>query len=479
MGWARQTAGHGPAPRDNTPARLPRFPRQLLIHCLAPVPGLRELVHQMPGMQRCAERALLLASADDVVCLSHSVPTTYLHYLKSLGLGPTPPYIVTVPAAGTQRQADPLVVRLLQQSQCLRRVADLLRDDREVWLNCYVSSDADVLLQCRLATALHKPVHIVNSHPGRQVRLHDKRYVRQKAVALGLPVPPGEAASLLPCDRQRPAGRLTLQQAIDKYGSLTGRAIVRGIHSVYGSSLFVVAAGDESQRRPLHEACRARPDAVFLVEPFYDVAVSTSVSMFIDPRTREISCLLISDQLRDDRLRYLGHRYPTAAQLADQMVAAAVKYCVWLRDKRITGHVSFDFCEYREPGSGQPQLFLAGLKPHVTGAMYPLYLLERLNTHSAAAPAESPWTAFRTMIMPTPVTSFAALQAAYGDLLLDRKRAAGLIPANVGLLKHGYLMVAILGRAIEDVEAIYERFCQVSAEIESRQRGAQSTGQAA
>ena len=83
------------------------------------------------------------------------------------------------------------------------------------------------------------------------------------------------------------------------------------------------------------------------------------------------------------------------------------------------------------------------------------------------------------MIMPTPVTSFAALQAAYGDLFLDRKRVAGLIPANVGLLKHGYLMVAILGRATEDVEAIYERFCQVSAEIESRQRGAQSTGQAA
>ena len=78
-------------------------------------------------------------------------------------------------------------------------------------------------------------------------------------------------------------------------------------------------------------------------------------------------------------MRYLGNRYPTVAQLADQMIAAAVKYCVWLRDKRITGHVSFDFCEYREPGSGQPRLFLAGMKPHVTGAMYPLCLLERLN----------------------------------------------------------------------------------------------------
>ena len=118
---------------------------------------------------------------------------------------------------------------------------------------------------------------------------------------------------------------------------------------------------------------------MFLVESYYELEASPNVSMFIDPRTGDITCLSVSDQVLDPQLRHLGNRYPSRATLVDQMVAAARRFCVWLRDRRITGHQGFDFCEYREPASGQRKMFFAELNPRVTGATYPTQVLKRLN----------------------------------------------------------------------------------------------------
>ena len=62
------------------------------------------------------------------------------------------------------------------------------------------------------------------------------------------------------------------------------------------------------------------------------------------------------------------------------------------------------------------------------------------------------------MIVPTTIPSFDEFEAAYADLLFEPHKAAGLIPYNIGLLRHGKLMFVIVGRTEADVEAVYEQF---------------------
>ncbi len=486
MSTAGQIASHSstdPAgePRSRRMAfdATPRFSRQLLLHCLSPIPGLRDGNGPLAGVERFAERAPLLAREGDVVCLPHVVPPDYLEYLRSLGLGPAPSHVIALPAIGPERQSNPLLVRLLQQTHCLRRVADLMSEGPDSWLHCYVSSETDALLQCRLASLIHKPVHLVNSYPGRIIKLHDKQYVRQKAAELGLPLPPGDVVRLMPGSVTHKAGQISLRRAVAKHAAVTGCAIVRGVHGAFGSSVFLVRPGDRSQWQRLEEACRHGVNSVFLVEPFYEVLVSPHISMFIDPRDQKISCLSISDQILDQRLRHQGHCYPSHATRTEEMLAAAQKFCVWLRDRRITGYQSFDFCEYEQPGSGERQFFFAELNARVSASAYPTNLLQQLNVRFGKAPEREPWQAFRSMVVRTRAKSFAELRAAFEELLFDPRKAAGIIPFNVGMLRHGRFALVIVGRTTEEVQAVYEQYCQRAAATPVPASNRQGTDQAA
>jgi hypothetical protein len=83
------------------------------------------------------------------------------------------------------------------------------------------------------------------------------------------------------------------------------------------------------------------------------------------------------------------------------------------------------------------------------------------------------------MVVPTTIASFDAFEATYADLLFDRHKTVGLIPYNVGLLKHGRLMFAIVGRTEEEVEAAYQQFQEQTALREGKFGREQRSWQAA
>jgi hypothetical protein len=76
------------------------------------LPSLRGLGEAIPGFDRYAERALLLAGDGDAVCVPRPVDPDYLGFLGGLGLGPRPEHVVV--AGGDARCAGrPLAERLL------------------------------------------------------------------------------------------------------------------------------------------------------------------------------------------------------------------------------------------------------------------------------------------------------------------------------------------------------------------------------
>jgi hypothetical protein len=328
----------------------------------------------------------------------------------------------------------------------------------ELWLNSFAASDHDAPLQTCLTALSGVQVRSVNQHP-RGINLYDKGLVRRKAAQWSLPLPPGEAVELAPkasttAHRTRP-----LRAAIERYLDLTGRVIIRGAFGASGSSVFVVGRDKCDLRNCLQAIAEQRHTDVYVVEPFLDVVVSPNVGMFIDPHDGAISCLSVSDQIMDDQVRHVGNQFPSQARFAEQMVAASIRACRWLRDHGTTGFLGFDFCEYRVPGNRDRQFFFAELNPRFNAATYPTHLLARLNDRSA----DWRWRAFRAITIETSATSFGAWQAICSDLFFDGREAAGLIPYNVGMLRQGKLMVAMIGETSVAVDALQQEVFRRSA----------------
>ena len=84
--------------------------------------SLQGLGDSLQGLDRYAERALLLATEGDVVCVPQPVDACYLEFLSALGLGPRPEHIV-VPSLNGRSVERPLAERLLCDPGVLSRAA--------------------------------------------------------------------------------------------------------------------------------------------------------------------------------------------------------------------------------------------------------------------------------------------------------------------------------------------------------------------
>lgn len=432
----------------------PRFPQQLFIHCVASLPGFSQLAGHVAGVDKYGERALLLAEADDFVCLAHSVPPEYLEMLNGLGLGPSPSHIIRLPESLDRQTTVPMSPKLVKSLESGMRLPTSLGRDQPIWVNSFAASETDAALQTSLQSQLGNHVSLINQHPGPELNLYDKNVVRRHAPSCGLPLPPGEAVAV---DRKAGTAKsrtAELRQAICKYLDTTGRVIVRGALGASGSSVFLVGRDEYEIEACIRQADGQTHTNDFLVEPFFDVDVSPNIGMFIDPRDKKVSCVSISDQLLEGGVCHVGNRYPSEAQLLPEMIAAAEQCCRWLADRETTGFLGFDFCEFRRPGRAERDFFFAEINPRLNGATYPAHVLSRLN---ARAPHPR-WTTFRAMTIETDLSSYSAFRARCGDLLFDGRQSTGLIPYNVGLLQHGKLMVTVVGESVDDVVALETEF---------------------
>ncbi len=436
------------APQQGLPIE---FPCQLFLHCIASMPGFDQLTSHVPGVDKYSERALLLAGHEDVVFLNHQAPQDYLRFLNKLSIGPDPSNVLPLPNSTPTTASVPMTARLESWLSSARRFPSQLTESDEVWLNHFAASHFDPPLRSSLSTNFGRRVRFINRLPS-HINLYDKHQFRQHAEDCGLELPPGESVRVNRRDAMEDTRMLPLARAADKYFGVTGRVIIRGALGASGSSVFVV--GDRGElRKCLRTIDRQRHTDFYLVEPFYDVVVSPNIGMFIDPRDRQIFCVSISDQIFDERIQHRGNCYPSQAKLIHPMIATAKSSCEWLRDQGATGYLGFDFCEYIRPGTNERNFFFAELNPRFNGATYPAHLFHRLkaqfNHHKIAR-----WHTFRSLTMPTSLSSFTALQRSCEDLLFDGQRSVGFIPYNVGLLQHGKMMLVMIGESTREVVSL-------------------------
>ena len=435
-----------PAGNERAEASGARGGIRVFVHSPSEAPDARSVTTRMPEFECLGERALLLARPGDVVCVAQAVDPAYLDFLGSLTIGPRAEDVLMVP--GVVPGAG-LSDRLLADPSALERLAGRLAGSGPLVLSPFFTTPAAEALARALGTRLGRPARALAGPPGLVRRLHDKRFARRLARRLGIPTAPGESVRV---GRGRAVGAdlSALRTAMLRRSRETGRAIVRGSSGASGSSTYVT---DASGVEATLGAIAARTDnSIYLVEPFFEAAVSPNVAFTVDPLSGDVRAAA-TDQVLDDALVYRGSLHPSCARRLPEMLADARALAGWMRDRGFTGHGGVDFVE-RAGGPAGPGYFLTEINPRINGASYPLALLDRLARRAAGRGAPPP-RAFRTGGLAVDAHDFDAVARLAGSLLFDLARGEGVVPFAVAGLAFGKLGLASFAATRERAKEIF------------------------
>ncbi|HEX6104839.1 MAG TPA: hypothetical protein VFZ26_04605 [Gemmatimonadales bacterium] len=398
-------------------------PRRVFVHCVGSSAG---------GLDRYAERALVLASGDDLVCVPREVEPEYLGFLSALGLGPAAANVVPLPPGNGDGSAS-LPLRMLQATGLVERLASRL-DGAAISLDpCAGTPDVFALARA-MERAVGRPVQVHAGPPDVSALIHQRHIMRERAEALGIPVPAGEVAELASPHGRRRRDLEPLRRAIERQLRATGRVVVRGAVADPPARYVIEPGGDDCEDVLRRLALRS-DNRVYLVESLVDATVCSTIHLVIDAGTGVIRRLGTRDRRMGRGLGSAGSRSPSSARTSEEMEEWALAFAGWLRDAGYVGPLGFDFVEYRDPGTGRPRAVLAGVDPRRGEGSYALALSRSLGV-----------TAFVSGVAAVRIPGFVRLRQALGGLLYDPDRGSGIVPYATGCLEQGRGPLVALGR---------------------------------
>ena len=430
----------------------------VFVHSVSSLPHSKMLAPRLPGMELYAERALLLARPQDVVCVLRPPEQAYLDYLHGLGLGPDPANVVAVRPAGARGAGD-LLSELLTQGRLLEAVARCAAQGKPVRVNPFVASAKEHALARALARALGQPVGVLGSPARTTLRLYHKHIVRKAALELGIPVAPGEVVRL----RRSRDGTLNLaalRSAAARQMAKAGGAIIRGSCGTSGSATAIVRP--DALDSALESLVGQWDETVYLVDPLLDGIASPNVQVHVAPESRRAQCVSAADQQLDAALVHQGNAWPSRAETLPQMLESARHLGDWLGAQGYAGLAGMDFLEHHDPATGRLQHVFCEVNPRVNGATYPKALTELLGRGR-------PIGAFLSLNVATGARCFSELADRCGDAFFDVSTGRGLFPYNTGCLEHGKFAAAFLADSREQAEDLCRNFTdRLAAQEQSR-----------
>ncbi len=400
--------------------------------------------------ERSSERALVLARAQDIVCVSEEVEPAYLAYLAELGLGPSPERVLSVSRFDREVSSRALWARLAGNTEALRALGSLLRQGGPSRLHPYIASRGSFALAAALEIAADTEVRVVGGDPKLVEYAAQKHHMRARAIALGVPVAEGEVVELSMAGGRRRRDYDALRAAVGRQLGVTGRVLVRGSHGAAGSASHVVGAGGTDADGVVRAVSERGENRFYLVEVMVSATVSPTVQLHVAPDGGPITCVGVTDQRWERLLVQGGNLYPSAARRIHAMVDWANRVAGWLQQEGYAGLLGLDFVEYPDPATGEPRAFLAGVSPRVTGDTYPLALFERLNADQERA-GRPRSAAFVSDIIDTRPRRFADFHRAAGQFFYSPATGCGVVPHHIGSLSRGKCGVVVLGQTRDAV----------------------------
>ena len=441
---------------------------RILVHAVSSVdlPSYRAI--KGPLLHGFAERALLAARPRDVVCLTRAVDRAFLEHLARLGVGVAEDRIV-VPEGGAVQSDRDLADRLAGDAAALARIRALVAPGDALALEPFLASSRELHLARTLERVLGRPVAVVGGREEAVARANRKHWIREQAVALGIPVAPGEVVDLGDAAAPSPVARARLEAAVGRWLRPTGAAILRGDRGAGGSSTLVVRArsgtpgsGHGTGFAPgdaIDRALAPGENRLVLVESLLPFTVSPNLLVHL-PEAGPVRCVGASDQRLDEHLTHRGNSAPSRARTLPAMVRHAERLGGRLREEGCRGVIGIDFLEVPDP-AGTPRALLVEVNPRVNGALYPTALLEALARRAAAHGSPIP-RAYVSAGLAVPPQSYEALAERAASLLLAPGAPRGVLPYHTGGLRHGKLFAVAIAARLPEAEALLEALAGIA-----------------
>ncbi|HEY8259451.1 MAG TPA: hypothetical protein VIG08_17465 [Gemmatimonadales bacterium] len=396
------------------------------------------------AVERASERALVLARAQDIVCVSEEVEPAYLAYLAELGLGPAPDRVVAASRFGDHEPGRALWARLAGSTEALRAIGTLLRDAGPSRLHPFIASRGSFALAAALEVASETEVSVVGGDPEIVERADHKHHIRERAIRLAIPVADGEVVQLAVAGGRRRRDFDALRAAVERWLRPTGRVLVRGTQGAGNSASYVVGTGGTDPDGLIRALADHPETRTYLVEAMVAATLSPNVQLHVAPGDGPITCVGVTDQRWERPLVHGGNLYPSMARLAGEMVDWATRLASSLQREGYAGLLSLDFVEYADPATNAPRAILVEASPRVTTDTYPLALFARLNdAQRVAGRPES--AAFVSGTIDTRPRRFADFHRAAHHLLYSPTTGTGAVPVHIGALSRGKCGVVVLG----------------------------------
>src|SRR6476469_433268 len=402
-----------------------------------------------------ADRALVLARPQDIVCVPDEVDPSYLAYLADLGLGPRAGHVVAASRFGPPAPADrALWARLAGSADALRALADLLRRNGVTRLHPFATSGGEQSLAAAREVAADTEVLVAAADPETAAYARQKHHIRAKAMELGVPVADGEVVTLPKAGGRRRGDYDAVRAAVERHLRPTGRAIVRGARGVAGASTFVVGGRGEDVDGLLRRLGQRDDNRIYLVEQLVPAIVSPHVQLHVAADGGPIVCVGITDQRWERPFVHGGNIYPSTGRSVQAMLDWSERLARWLQGEGYTGLLGLDFVEYAEPDSGELRTILAELHPRMDGATYPLAIQQRLNAvqREWGRPESAAFVSGTLELRPM---SFARFRRVAEAFLYSPRTGAGIVPYHVSRLAEGRCGVVMLGGSRDEVLRAY------------------------
>jgi hypothetical protein len=426
-------------------------PSQLFVHCGTPGAGPESDANR--SAEWYAERALVLARSQDVVCVAGEVDPSYLTYLGELGLGPRPEHVVPASRYGSAA-GRALWARLAGNTAALGALGNLVRRAGISQIQPLVASQGQFALAAALEVASDTQVRVAGGDPRLVEYVGQRHQVRSKALELGIPVAEGEVVELPVTAGRRRGDYNRLRAAIGRHLGSTGQVIVRGSLGSAGASTYIVGNGGDDVDGVIRRLIQSTNNRIYLVEVMVTATASPNILLHVQPRGGAITCVGVTDQRWERMLVHGGNVYPSIARTSEAMVAWARRLAAWLQHEGYAGLLEFDFVEYADRETAAPRAFLASVSPRVGGATYSLAVLERLNAaQRRKGYPES--AAFVSGMVQTRQRTFVQLRQVLEPALYAPAAGRGAVLHDIGRLREGKCGVTVLGPSRNDVLRAY------------------------
>ncbi|MGA7876419.1 MAG: hypothetical protein WCA08_12220 [Desulfoferrobacter sp.] len=411
------------------------------------------------GREHDAEKALVVAGCNDVVCVRRPIPECYLHMLEQIGIGPDPQNIVVVEGVGADSSSETsLAGEIIANADMTKRILQKIADRPNVVISPYAVTSETWRLASLLETKLGRSILVSGGTPELFFNAAHKHLMKETAMELRIPIAEGELVKLVLDDYGRLPDLRPMQEAIGRQLRTSEKAIIKSSVGVLRSTVIQVRRNPQSIENALYEMEQLRHLRTFLVEMMYDVTESPNILMLVEPKKGAVHCVGMSDQRLGENLGHKGNKFPSTAQTLSDMVRDAYRFSFWLQSRGYWGIVGFDYGEYLDFETRKPSYFLAEVNLRVNASMYPFALMANLNRRQLEK-GLPPLTAFiSAKQVSTKKRSIAEFLKKFRRFLFQREKAAGVFPYSVAYLDQGLVDVVVFGRSPAQVESLHDAF---------------------